>query len=138
METSELIAEYSTERRTVHQEMLFRQLQRCCGDCSGFFHGWAMLMGERNNRGRVAHVYFQMDTVTFRKHQRACQLAMEDVEKVDTCIQALEGLWDKDWKNPADTRFTRDRTEEKREQYHRLYGGRPQRGCLDPDYRIEG
>lgn len=138
MEVSELIKEYSIERRNVHQEMLYRQLKTCCGDCSGFFHGWAMMLGQRNLQGRSAHDYFTMEVAIFKKHARACELAMEELEKVDSCLSTLDGLWDKDWRNPQDTRFTRRTTEEKREQYHRLFGGAPKSGCLDPDYRIEG
>lgn len=139
MEVSELVTEYSAERMNIHQEMLYRQLQRCCGDCSGWFHGWAMMMGQRNVVGRVAHNYFEMDMPTFKKHVKACEMRLKDPVEVDKVIERLDRDWDKDWKNPQDTRFTRDRTEEKREQYHRLYGGRrPFGGCVDPDYRIEG
>ena len=140
MEVTELTTEYSTGRRNIHQEMLFRNMKACCGDCSAYFHGWAMLMGQRNLVGRSARDYFEMDVPTFRRHAKACKVAMEDVEKVDACLQMLEGVFDKDWKNPADTCFTAEGTRDKMAEYRRIYSGESEwtrriGGCGD-DYQI--
>jgi hypothetical protein len=138
VDVSELVAEYSTGRRTVHQEMLYRQLKRCCGDCTGWFHGWAQLLHMRNIEDREPMGYFHMEVPEFKAHVRACETAMEDADRVDSCIAGLEGLWDKEWRNPRDNRITRGRADEKARQYRTLFGGKSSGRCIEPDYRIEG
>jgi hypothetical protein len=134
MEVDEIVGEYDRGRRNVHQELLFRQLKSCCGDCNGWFHGWAHMMGQRNLRGRSAMDYFSMDVPTFKSHVQACTVAMEEQDQVDRCIQTLDSTWDKEWRNPRDNRFVGRSTAERTEEYRRIYGGR----YADPDYHIEG
>lgn len=134
MDVSELVREYSTARRTVNQEMLWRQLQRCCGECTGWYHGWAHMLHMRNIEDREPWSYFHMDIPEFKTHIRACTLAMEDIDRVDSCIEGLNTTWEKDWRNPAENRFNQDMTAAKKAEYRRLHDG----GCVDPDYRIDG
>lgn len=141
MDLETLVTEYSTERRNIHQEMLYRNMQQCCGDCSAFFHAWAVLMGQRNLVGRSAQDYFYLDVPTFKRHVAACTLAMEEVDKVDACVEGLDRRWNHEGKNPADTRFTEGKTRNKTEEYRRLFNGETEwtrrLGCGDDTYTIQ-
>lgn len=133
-ENYSLVSEYSTARRTVHQEMLYRQLKQCCGDCSGWFHGWAMMLHQRNIDDREPRSYFHMEVPEFRAHVKACEEAMAEADRVDSCLEGLDRVWEKDWRNPLDNRFNQRTKEQKIDQYRHAYGGR----CIDPEYHIEG
>lgn len=129
------VVEFRVDHRTASEEMVFRAASQCCGHCSSWIYGWAVLMSERSVEPHSVGWFLGLPMPDFSSAQQRCLTAMEEAVKLDSAVEHLGQLWDKEWRNPMDNRFGREAADKKAEEYGRLYGGRSR---TKPGYTIEG
>lgn len=89
---------FRTDPRTVHEEMLYQIIERCCGSCPSWFHHWGQLLETRSNGLVRAHRFMDMTVAEFEAAIARCEEGMNDGTQVEKVVRAIDQGWKYDYR----------------------------------------